>query len=177
MTKPEVDEAFEWMVLVVSIVSAIMIQYPQYFYTLSPGTAEPSLKAAKSIVIPLVMTIFIWLVGKLAVRKPVQVLARVVAWVFVVDVTFGNYYSYIQGLLWFSGFDYLAAGLNDFFVSFGMLLLFLVGPVLAHSVVVPKYREVYPDSSLLRNKLKLLITYVVVQVCVFGLIVGLAFSN
>jgi hypothetical protein len=175
--KPEVDEAFEWMVLVIGIISAIMIQYPEYFYTLSPGVAEPSLKAAKSVVIPLVITIFIWLIGKLAVSKSVQVLTKVVAWVFVTDVTVTNYYSYMQGLIWYSGFDYLKAGLNDVFVSLGMLLFLLVGPVLTHFVVAPKYREVYPDSTLLRSRVKLAIMYVAIQVGVFGLAIGLAYSN
>jgi hypothetical protein len=124
-----------------------------------------------------VITIFIWLVGKLAVSSLVQVLARVVAWVFVTDVTVSNYYSYMQGLIWSSGFDYLGAGLNDVFVGLGMLLFFLVGPVLTHFVVVPKYRMVYPDSALLRNKVKLVVIYAVIQVCVFGLAVGLAYSN
>ena len=165
------------MVLVIGIISAIMIQYPEYFYTLSPGVAEPSLKAAKSVVIPLVITIFIWLIGKLAVSKSVQVLTKVVAWVFVTDVTVTNYYSYMQGLIWYSGFDYLKAGLNDVFVSLGMLLFLLVGPVLTHFVVAPKYREVYPDSTLLRSRVKLAIMYVAIQVGVFGLAIGLAYSN
>jgi len=173
MTKPDVDEAFEWLVLVIGIVSAIMVQYPEYFYTLTPGFAEPSLKAAKAIVIPLVITILIWLVGKLAVRKPVQVFAKVVAWVFVTDFTITNYYSYMQGLLWASGFNYITLGLNDFFVLLGMLLTFLVGPVLTHFIVVPKYKEIYSDSVFLRNKIKLVITYAVVQACVFGLAIGL----
>ena len=176
MTKPEVDEAFEWMVLIIGIISAIMSQYPEYFDTLSPGVAEPSLKAAKAIVIPLVITIFIWLAGKLAVSKPVQVSAKVVAWMVIADVTVTNYYNYMQGLIWSSGFDYLTAGLNDVFVSLGMLLFFLVGPVLTHFVVVPKYREVYPDSTLLKSKIKLIITYAVIQACVFGLAIGLAYS-
>jgi len=177
LTKPEVDEAFEWMVLIIGIISAIMIQYPEYFYTLTPGVSEPSLKAAKSIVIPMVISIFIWLVGKLAVSSSVQVLAKVVAWVFVTDVTVSNYYSYMQGLIWFSGFDYLEAGLNDVFVGLRMLLFLLVGPILTHFVVVPKYRMVYSDSTLLRNKVKLVIIYAVIQACVFGLAIGLAYSN
>ncbi len=177
MVKPEIDEAFEWMVLIIGVISAIMIQYPEYFYTLSPGVAEPSLKAAKSVVIPLVITIFVWLVGKLAVSKSVQVFSKIVAWVFVTDVTVSNYYNYMQGLIWYSGFDYLRAGLNDVFVSLGMLLFLLVGPVLTHFVIAPKYREVYPGSTLLGSKIRLAITYAVIQVCVFGLAIGLAYSN
>ena len=173
MAKPDVDEAFEWMVLVIGIVSAIMIQYPEYFFTLTPGSAEPSLKAAKAIVIPLLITILVWLVGKLAVRKTVQVLAKVVAWVFVIDFTVTNYFSYMQGLIWASGFDYIAMGLDSVVVLLGMFLTFLVGPIFTFFVVMPKYREVYPDSLFLRSKIKLLITYVIVQTCVFGLAVGL----
>ena len=173
MTKPEVDEAFEWMVLITGIVSAIMIQYPAYFYTMSPGVVEPSLKAAKAIVIPLVITIVIWLVGKLAVSKPVQVLAKVVAWMVVTGVTFVNFYNYMLGLIWASGFHYETTILNDVFVSFGMLLFFLLALILTYFVVLPKYREIYPDSALLRSKIKFMITYAVTQTCLFVLVVSL----
>ena len=150
-----------------------MIQYPEYFFTLTPGHAEPSLKAAKAIVIPLLITILIWLVGKLAVRKPVQVLAKVIAWVFVIDFTVTNYFSYMQGLVWASGFDYIAMGLDSVVVLLGMFLTFLVGPTFTHFVILPKYRKVYPESFFLKSKIKLAITYVGVQACVFGLAVGL----
>ena len=92
---------------------------------------------------------------------------------FVTDFTITNYYSYMQGLLWASGFNYIILGLNDFFVLLGMLLTLLVGPVLTHFIVVPKYKEIYSDSVFLRNKIKLVITYAVVQACVFGLAIGL----
>ncbi|MEM2130003.1 MAG: hypothetical protein QXZ70_05330 [Candidatus Bathyarchaeia archaeon] len=68
-------------------------------------------------------------------------------------------------------------GLNDFFVQLGMILFFLVGPVLAHFVVVPKYRTVYPDSAFLKSKVKLIAVYALIQICVFALAVGLAYSN
>jgi hypothetical protein len=171
MTKPDVDEAFEWLVLVIGIVSAIMVQYPEYFYTMTPGVGDPSLKAAKAIVIPLVITILIWLVGKLAVSESIQVSAKVVAWLFVADITVTNYYSYMQGLVWASGFNYVEMGLDDFFVLLGMLLFFVIGPVLTYFVVVPKYRQVYPDSFFLRSKTKLIVTFAIVQACVFGLVV------
>jgi len=173
VTKPEVDEAFEWMVLIIGIVSAIMSQYPTYFYTLSPGVADPSLKAAKAIVIPLVITIFIWLVGKLVVSEPLQVLAKVVAWIVVIGVTLNNFYNYMLGLIWASGFHYEATILDDVFVSLGMLLFFLLAPIFTYFVVVPKYRDIYPNSTLLRSKVKFLITYIVTQTSLFVLVVFL----
>lgn len=173
MAKPEVDEAFEWMVLIIGIVSAIMIQYPAYFYTMSPGVVDPSLKAARAIVFPLVITIVIWLVGKLAVSKPVQAFAKVVAWMVVAGVTFVNFYNYMLGLIWASGFHYETTILNDVFVSLGMLLFFLLPLVLTYFVVLPKYREIYSDSGLLRSKIKFMVTYAVTQTCLFVLVVSL----
>jgi len=173
MTKTDVDDAFEWMVLIIGIVSAIMIQYPAYFYIMSPGAAEPSLKAAKAIVIPLVITILIWLVGKLAVSKRVQVLAKVVAWMVVTGVTLNNFYNYMLGLIWASGFHYETTILNDVFIALGMLLFFLFPLILPYFVVVPKYREIYLDSALLRSKIRFIITYTVTQTCLFVLVVSL----
>ena len=152
MIKTDVDEAFEWLVLIIGIVSAIMSQYPTYFYTMSPGVAEPSLKAAKAIVIPLVITIFIWLIGKLAISEPVQVLAKIVAWMVVVSITLYNFYNYILGLIWASGFHYETTILDDVFVSLGIILFFLLAPIFTYFVVVPKYRQIYPDSNLLSDE-------------------------
>ena len=39
MDKLDVDESFEWLILVICIVSSVMIQYPEYFFTLTPGVA------------------------------------------------------------------------------------------------------------------------------------------
>jgi hypothetical protein len=172
-TKTDVDEAFEWMILIIGIVSAIMSQYPEYFYTMSPGAAEPSLKAAKAIVIPLVITIVIWLVGKLAISKRVQVLAKLVAWMVVIGVTWVNFYNYLLGLTWASGIHYETGITNDFLVMFGMLFFFLLPSIFTYFVVVPKYREMYPDSTLLKSKIKLIITYIVIQSSLFALVVSL----
>jgi hypothetical protein len=171
--KADVDEAFEWMVLIIGIVSAIMSQYPAYFYTMSPGAAEPSLKAAKAIVIPLVITIVIWLVGKLAASKRVQVVAKVVAWMVVIGVTWVNFYNYLLGLTWASGFHYEATVINDILVMFGMLFFFLLPAIFTYFVAVPKYREMYPDSTLLKSKIKFIITYIVTQTCLFALVISL----
>ena len=173
MIKTDVDEAFEWLVLIIGIVSAIMSQYPTYFYTMSPGVAEPSLKAAKAIVIPLVITIFIWLIGKLAISEPLQVLAKVVAWMVVVGITLYNFYNYILGLIWASGFHYETTILDDVFVSLGIILFFLLAPIFTYFVVIPKYRQIYPESNLLRSKIKFIITYAVTQTCLFVLVVSL----
>lgn len=173
MTKADVDEAFEWLVLIIGIVSAIMSQYPTYFYTLSPSTVDPSLKAAKAIVPPLIITILIWLVGKLSTSKRVQVLAKIVAWMVVIGVTWVNVYNYLIGLIWASGFPIEIGITNDIYVTFGILCFFLLPLIFTYFVVAPKYREIYPDSTLLASRFRFIVAYVVTQIFLLALVVSL----
>ena len=176
MVKSEVDEAFEWTVLIIAVVSAIMIQYPDYFYTLTPGPADPSLKASKALVIPLVLTIIIWLIAKLAVSKRVQVFTKVFAWMVVLGFAWANLYTYLTGLIYASGIHYEIGMTNDIVVVSGMVGLFLIPPAITYFVIVPKYRESYPDSTLLRSKTKFIITYIIAMACVMSLAIGLSSS-
>lgn len=173
MAKSEVDEAFEWTVLIIAVVSAIMIQYPDYFYTMTPGPTDPSLKASKALVIPLVLLIIIWLTAKLAASKRVQVFSKVLAWMLVIGFTWANLYQYMLGLIYASGIHYEVGITNDIAVLSGMVGIFLIDPAITYFVIVPKYRESYPDSTLLRSKTKFIITFVIAVVCVMSLAIGL----
>jgi hypothetical protein len=173
MVKSEVDEAFEWTVLIIAVVSAIMIQYPDYFYTLTPGPADPSLKASKALVIPLVLLIIIWLIAKLAISRRVQVFSKVFAWMLVIGFTWANLYQYMLGLIYASGIHYEIGITNDIAVLSGMIGIFLIDPAVTYFVIVPRYRESYPDSTLLRSKTKFIITYIIAMICVMLLAIGL----
>lgn len=173
MTKTDVDEAFEWLVLIIGIVSAIMSQYPAYFYTLSPSQRDPSLTAARAIVPPLIITILIWLVGKLSTSKRVQVVVKIAAWMVVIGVTWVNVYNYSLGLTWASGIHYETGMLNNFLTGLGMLGFFLFPPIVTYLAVIPRYREMYPDSTFLKSKLQFIITYIVTQTILFTLVVAL----
>ena len=54
----------------------------------------------------------------------ITIVPRVVAWVFITSMTVVNYYSYMQGLIWHSGFGFIRMGLNDFVVTLGFMLFF-----------------------------------------------------
>jgi hypothetical protein len=156
MVKHDVDDAFEWLIVIVSIVSAILSQYPEYFYTITPNPARPaSLKAAIAIVPPLVVVIVVWLVGKLASRDLVQALAKVTAWLMTLDVTWTNLYSYFLGVVW-SGWGIVP---TNFMVNVGLSGVFLLSPMFTYFVVVPKYRAMYPGLQLLDRKWQFLAVY------------------
>jgi len=176
LTKTDVDEAFEWLVLIIGIVSAIMSQYPEFFYSLSPSNIDPSLKAAKTIVPPLIITILIWLLGKLSTNKRLQVVAKVVAWMYVVGVTWLNIYTYSLGLAWASGIPIESSPhvLHEFLTGLGMLSFFFFPLIFTYLVVIPKYREMYPDSTFLKSKVQFIITYIITQITLFTLVIVLS---
>ena len=154
MSKNDIDDAFEWLIVILGIVSAIMSQYPEYFYAaFSPHPERPvSLKAALSIVPPLVVSVIMWLTGKLSPSKRIQVVAKVTTWMFVIMVTWAMMYNYMLGIALAAWHFYG----GDLAISVGMLGLFLVGPSITYFAVVPRYREVYPESKFLRSKLRFL---------------------
>jgi hypothetical protein len=163
VVKNEVDEAFEWLVVILGVVTAILVQYPEYFYTATPGQAAAPLKAAMAVIPPIVVTVVVWLVGKLSERDAVQAVAKVVAWQLILSVTWANLYSYFLGISW------AASGVvpGSLSVGAGMLGFLLLGPTVTFFVVVPKYGRMYPGVLLLRSKWRLML------LCVGTLIVAL----
>jgi len=149
MARNDIDEAFEWLIVIVSIVSSILSQYPEYFYTITPNPDRPaSLKAAIAIVPPLVVVIFVWLVGKLAVRDLVQALAKITAWLMTLKVTWAYLYSYFLGVVW-SAWGIVP---SDFMTLVGMSGVFVLSPIVTYFVVIPKYRAMYPGLPLLGRR-------------------------
>jgi hypothetical protein len=163
MRKNEIDEAFEWLVVILGVVTAILIQYPEYFYTLTPGNAPASLKAAIAIIPPMVITVVVWLTGKLSERDAVQALAKTAAWMLILSMTWTDLYSYFQGVIW-AGWGIAPANLSK---GFGLAGLFLLTPVFTHVIVVPRYRRMYPGLAVLRRKWPLLVIYLTTPVFAF----------
>ena len=183
LTKVNIDEAFEWLIVMLGIVSAIMSQYPQYFYFISPHPERPqSLRAAMSIVIPMVITIGLWLIGKLSSRSRVQAMAKVVSWMFILDVTFVNLWSYFLGIILqllqmppsSSIYDFIGADRVALINMLQLIGVLLFSSIVTYFVVIPKYRDIYPDISFLKSKTKFLITYGVTTLFLFMLSMSFA---
>ena len=158
MVNSDVDEAFEWFVLIIGIVSGIMSQFPELFWSGHPVDVPPSLKAAKGVVIPLLLTLMMWLIGKLSAKR-FQPIAKIIAWVYVSSLTFAYCFQFFMAIEWLPT--------SSMMTGLGMVFFWL-GPVLVLKFIVPKYRESYPDSTFLRSKIKLLIALIIA-----GLIFGL----
>jgi len=156
LVRSEVDEAFEWLVVILGVVTAILIQYPEYFYTTTPGETAAALKAALAVIPPIVIAVIIWLVGKLSERDTVQAVAKIAAWILVLNITYMNLYSYFLGIVW-SVWGTVPGGL---LVAGGFVGLFALAPSVSHFVLIPRYRRTYPGAALFQGRWRLGLLYV-----------------
>jgi hypothetical protein len=77
------------------------------------------------------------------------------AWVLTLSMAWIDLYSYFQGVIW------AAWGIapDNLSKAVGLLGLFCLIPALAHVIVVPRYRRMYPGLVLLRSRWLLLGVY------------------
>ncbi len=152
MSKKDVDEAFEWLVVIYGIVNAIIVSYPEYFYRGEQYGMSASEVAVKSVVLPLIITALIWIVGKLATDIRIRVTAKLTAWMFILMLVYGSIFSYLGG----AGYISMSATLT----GVNMLIISVLIPLINFKVVLPRYKEMYPDKNFLRSKTLLIIVYI-----------------
>jgi len=153
MPRRDVDDAFEWLVLIYGIVNAIIATYPEYFYGGAAQYGMPASEVAvKSTVLPLIITALVWIVGKLATDIRVQVTAKLTAWMLALGLVYGILFSYLGGA------GYIRT--SGFTVGLNMLIVPILLPIITFKFVLPRYKEMYPDQNFLRSKTLLIIVYV-----------------
>lgn len=157
MEKTDVDEAFELLLVITGIVCAIMSQYPEYFWRYFgqyPKDFPIALAATRSLVLPLVVALILWIVGKLITNLRYQAVIKVFAWMYALNLTFGNVFMYMLGSRWLPFGPEIGAGL-------GNIVFFLIVPSFNYVVVLPKYKKMYPESTFLQSKIMFIIASIV----------------
>lgn len=170
MEENNIDKAFEWLIVVVGIITAIINQYPEYFYRVTPNPDRPfSLRVAIGFVPTMVTITMIWLIGKLSSRSRVQVLSKVIAWMFLIAATWMNLILYVMGVM--IGFGTPGETIAQI-VPLGLLGFFILCPIISYYVIIPKYRNIYPDVSLLKRKTRLLFLITVAHILLWILVIS-----
>jgi len=157
MEKSDVDEAFELLLVITGIVSAIMSQYPEYFhgyFAQYPEGFPIALAATRSLILPLVVALTLWMVGKLITNPKYQATIKVFAWMYALNLTFGNILGYMLGSRWLPYEPNVGAGL-------GNIVFFFIVPSFNYVIVLPKYRKVYPELKLLQSKIMFILASIV----------------
>jgi hypothetical protein len=162
MSKRDVDEAFEWLVVIYGIVNAIIVTYPEYFYWGEQYGMSVSEVAVKSAVLPLIVTALIWIVAKLVTDIRIQVTAKLTAWLFILILVYGKIYSYLGGA------GYIP--MSSILTGINMLIILIFIPIITYKVVLPRYKEMYPDQNFLRSKTLLISVYILTMILNFSLL-------
>jgi len=162
MSGRDVDDAFEWLVLIYGIVNAIIVSYPEYFYWGEQYGMPVSEVAVKSAVLPLLVTALIWIAGKLATDGRLQVIAKLTAWVFALALVWGRVFGYLGGA------EFIP--MSSMWMGLNMLIILFFIPVFGYVVVLPRYREMYPDLNLLRSKILFVIVFIFYVILNFSLL-------
>jgi len=150
-----VDEAFELMLVITGVVCAIMSQYPEYFWwTQYPEDFPIALAATRSLILPLVVALTLWIVGKLVTNLRYQPVIKVFAWMYALNLTFGFVLMYMVGSKWLPFGPEIGVGL-------GNTLFFFIIPSLNYVIVLPKYKKMYAESKFLQSKIMFIVASIV----------------
>lgn len=166
----QIDEAFNWLILFLSVVSGALIELPD--------TAEVKKAVAVGLLSPLLVLVMVWLFSHLTDRVEAEVILKSYAWFF----------SSFMFLMFITIFGYVAyPEISDFLHQTSWLYLplaifFFVAPLVFYATAIqPKYRRIYKDSSFLRSRLKpallyfvALLTYLAIQVYFIEYMGGIA---
>lgn len=152
--------------MIVSIILGILNQYPEYFYKITPNPGRPfSLRVAIGVVPTMVTITMIWLIGKLSSKSHVQALAKIVAWMLLISATWANLTMYFAGVM--IGFE-IATNI----MTPSTLGYFTLCPIFSYRIIIPKYRDVYPNVHFLKRKIQLLFLIMVTHILFFFLFIA-----
>lgn len=133
----EIDEAFNWLVLILSTLAAALLQY-SHLYPLPFRTSNPEIQFIKVLLIPLIVLIMSWLSSHLVQNKEFKIVLKCFSWVYallilVMDLTF------LAGVI-LSQNTFLVASSWYTAASIASTLIYL-------DVIRNRYKQVFLDSS------------------------------
>jgi hypothetical protein len=88
----EIDEAFNWLVLIIGTLTASLVQFP-HLYPFSQPLEHPEIPILKVLLIPLVILIFSWLSSHIIQRQEARIILKCFSWeyallILVIDLSF-----------------------------------------------------------------------------------------
>ena len=140
----EIDEAFNWLVLILTMLSGSLIQYPSLYPTFA-YRLNPEIPVMRVILIPLVVLIIFWLGSHLTQNKGTKVFLKCSSWLYALSILTVDLLFLIGGILGVHilGYPLLWIGLAS------------VVPISIYLNLIRKqYKLIYPDSRFLKSNRK-----------------------
>lgn len=153
----QLDEAFNWLVLILITASGALSQFPEILYFVLPETqVGVAIWLVRILIFPVIVLVLIWLGGYLAKGTEKQTVLKSFSWILALIVLF---YLLIFMLLSFTfpgGPAEPSGPTQENLPLFMILVLSLISPLflsplIFHQVVRPRMREIYPSSKFLTS--------------------------
>jgi len=152
--EPEIDKAFDWLVLILAVIAAAMCQFPE-LYPLKPYEIV-GLTLVRVLVFPVVVLATVWLWSHLARKMEYKIVLKSFAWIYASFVLTADIMLLLMGTVRIrlpgTQFKLPAPG-SPLHTIFNLLFVAswpLVVPIIFCLFVIrPRLREAYPDSKFL----------------------------
>jgi len=151
--EPEIDKAFDWLVLILAVIAAAMCQFPE-LYPLKPYEIV-GLTLVRVLVFPVVVLATVWLWSHLARKTEYKIVLKSFAWIYASFILTAD----IELLLLGTIMPLRRAGAQPFLAPGPLLTIFnllfvaswpLIIPIIFCLFVIrPRFRELYKDSKFL----------------------------
>jgi hypothetical protein len=160
----EIDEAFNWLVLILTTLGGSLISYPSLYPTFA-NRLNPEIPVMRVILFPLIALIILWLGSHLIRNKGTKVVLKCSSWLYALSVFTVDLLFLIGGIL----------GVH--ILQYGLLWIGLASviPISIYLKFIRReYESIYPDSQFLKNKYKQALFCVLVIVPSVGFVPILA---
>jgi len=162
--EPEIDKAFDWLVLILAVIAAAMCQFPE-LYPLKPYEIV-GLTLVRVLVFPVVVLATVWLWSHLARKIESKIVLKSFAWIYASFILTAD----IELLLLGTIMPLRRAGAQPFLAPGPLLTIFnllfvaswpLIIPIIFCLFVIrPRFRELYKDSKFLYSLPRQALLYV-----------------
>lgn len=145
----EIDEAFNWLVLILSTLAGVLFQSPLLFTSIAPfrvRPSEPQIALVRVLLIPLIVLIISWLGSHLILHKETRIVLKSFSWFYALLILVVEFHFLVGVVLGEFGASLITQGL---------LLWAVIVPSLVYLVLIRKhYKAIFPDSKFLSSNKK-----------------------
>jgi len=140
----EIDEAFNWLVLILTMLAGSLIQYPSLYPTFA-NRLHPEIPVIRVILFPLIALIVFWLGSHLIRNRGTKVVLRCSSWLYALSILTVDLLFLIGGVL---GVHILENGI----LWIGLASMVPISIYLRF--IRKEYELIYPDSQFLKSNRK-----------------------
>jgi len=134
----EIDEAFNWLILVLTTLASTLVQFPQLYPSIF-RPLEPEISFMKLLLTPLILLIISWLSSHIIQNKGIRIILKCFSWHYAMFVLGIDIYYLLGAFL-----------PPDIYQSALPLPLIIGMPNLIYlGLIRNRYKIIFPDSKFL----------------------------